>query len=670
MIIFRKVKIIIVAFLAIFILLVGILLTTFISQRPQEIRQHAVGLGNIIIDYTSPIRKLDPIAIGMNLSGYGYPNVFANYRVEQRKLKMLGIKYMRMDLKYITPGDPTSKIVCSANGCDARWTGDQWVQAIKAIDAQPLIMVSSSTVDAANMVKHFNKDTNNYVQYWIVGNEPDLARISAVTYSTNFNQVFDAMKAIDPTIKIGGGATAWYDAPFLQTFLQQSGGKVDFIDFHGYPQEGNVPGDYTTLFQIAAEYGNSINKLRSLIQQIVPARASQIGIEVGEWELNWGGTAQDNINFHAVWAASVLGNILKAGGWSLFYADKGNALYGNPHTFTDPYGRVVNINPDDTNPAYHGMGMYSGEGLFRGFGNTMVSASTTLPNVEVFASDKPKNIVVINKDQSVTQTATFSLNGVASGTIDVWRKDESVLFPNPPIKLGTLPLENGTFTYQLTPFSVTAFVLNTASQTSPTLSPTPTVTPSPTSSVTPAQDTFQRANQTYWGTASDGQIWGGDANSAAVFAIAGNSGQVTSGTTSLSAVLGPTATNAQVLFSGSISSFNATNIGAVLRWTDGNNWYKAYIDGANLIIQKKVNGLTTVLNQIPFAAQAGTSYTLRFSVVGSTLSASVWQTGSPEPGTWMLTATDSSFQSGRCGLRMLVQNGAIAQFTSFTAIAH
>ncbi len=303
----------------------------------------------------------------------------------------------------------------------------------------------------------------------------------------------------------------------------------------------------------------------------------------------------------------------------------------------------------------------------------MVNADTTLPNVEVYASDNPKNIVVLNKDPSITHTATVHLKGVTSGTIDVWRKDESVLFPNPPIKLGTLPLENGTFTYQLPPFSVTAFVLHTASQTSPTLSPTPTVTPSSTTSpipgVTLAQDTFQRANQAFWGTASDGQIWGGDANSAAVFSIAGNTGRVSSGTTSLSAVLGPTATNAHVLFSGSISSFNATNIGAVLRWTDGNNWYKAYIDGANLVIQKKVNGLTSVLNQIPFAAQAGTSYTLRFSVVGSTLSASAWQTGSPEPGTWMLTATDSTFQSGRCGLRILVQNGAAAQFTSFTAIA-
>ena len=108
-----------------------------------------------------------------------------------------------------------------------------------------------------------------------------------------------------------------------------------------------MPGDYTKLFQIAAGYGNSINNLRSLIQQIVPARASQMGIEVGEWELNWGGSVQNNTNFHAAWAASVLGHILSSGGWSLFYADKGNAIYAHEHTITDAYGHVVKINVDE-----------------------------------------------------------------------------------------------------------------------------------------------------------------------------------------------------------------------------------------------------------------------------------------------------------------------------------
>ena len=195
-------------------------------------------------------------------------------------------------------------------------------------------------------------------------------------------------------------------------------------------------------------------------------------------------------------------------------------------------------------------------------------------------------------------------------------------------------------------------------------SPTPTATSSP--GTTLAQDTFQRASQTYWGKASDSQTWGGDANNSNVFSISGNTGKVSNGNTSYSAVLGPVATNAQVLFSGSISNLNNVNFGAVLRWKDGNDWYKAYIDGSNLVIQKKINGNTTILGQVTFHATAGTSYTMRFSVSGTTLSAKVWQTNTSEPTNWMVNVTDSSLQSGYCGLRMLDQNGAVETFTSFT----
>jgi hypothetical protein len=465
-------------FLGILLLLFGAFITFFIFQRP-----YAFGSQNIAIDYTAPAQQLDPLAIGMDISAYGFPNAFANDQLEQQRLKTLHVKYMRIDLKYATSGDPTSQIICGAYSCDTRWTGDQWVQAIKATGAQPLILLPYSTTDAANMVKHFNKITDNYVKYWVVGNEPEQAGISAITYSTTFNQNYDAMKAIDPTIKIGGGATAWYDAPFLQTFLEQSGSRVEFVDFHNYAQEGVEPGDYTKLFQSAAEYGDSIHKLRSLIQQIVPARASRIGIEVGEWELNWGGVIQDDTNFHAVWTASALGHIISAGAWALFYADKGNALYMQEHAIIDAHGRVINVNVDDTNPAYHGIGMFTGEGLFRHFGDALVRASSTLPNVEVYASDNPKNIVMINKDPSLSRTANVSLKGVTSGTIDVWRKDGSVPFSSPPIKSGILPLENGAFTCQLPPFSVTTFVLRATPQIM--LAASSPFIPSPMSRTTP-----------------------------------------------------------------------------------------------------------------------------------------------------------------------------------------
>ncbi len=134
-----------------------------------------------------------------------------------------------------------------------------------------------------------------------------------------------------------------------------------------------------------------------------------------------------------------------------------------------------------------------------------------------------------------------------------------------------------------------------------------------------------------------------------------------------SAVLGPTATDAQVLFSGSMSAFSYTNLGSVLRWTNGNNWYKAYIDGNRLVVQKMVNGTTTTLGTAPFAATGGTSYSLRFQASGSTLSAKVWPTNSTEPSNWMVNATDSTFSSGRVGLRPVVQAGTTASYKSFTA---
>src|SRR5713226_5867014 len=216
-----------------------------------------------------------------------------------------------------------------------------------------------------------------------------------------------------------------------------------------------------------------------------------------------------------------------------------------------------------------------------------------------------------------------------------------------------------------TPTATPTSTPTSTSTATPTSTPTPT--PTPTSGTVLGTDTFQRANQSLWGTASDGQTWGGDANIQTAFSISGNAGLVsTTGSTSYSAVLGPTAANAEVYATGSISSFTNSNLGTVLRWTDGNNWYKAFIDGASLFIQKKVAGTTTILASAPFTATAGTAYTIHFRVVGSTLTANVWVASGSEPSGWMVTASDSALTSGSCGMRFLTQSGT-ATVTSFQA---
>lgn len=461
--------------LGFFLIVIAVPVTGLLAYYRQEVNAHAQG-GNITISYGQPLRTLSPLAVGgVDESAYGVPNVLVNDPLQQQKLKMLGTRYMRMNLKYTIAGDPTSKIICGAQGCDTRWSGDEWVNAIKALGAEVVVEDPVNPTDLPLLVKHFNKDTNNRVSRWLGGiNEPNLNGQNATTYSTNFNSNYDAMKAVDPTIKIGGPTVAWYDSTFLQTFLTMSGSRVDFLDFHGYPQGPTTQLPYDQLFTIGAKYETDLNDLYSRIQKTVPTRASQIEVQVGEWDLNYAGHLLEYTQFNTAWGASTLGHIIKGGGIDMLYADKGNLLL---KTGAEIPGGTL----DMTTPMYHALGMYTGEGLFRHFGNILVQTSTSLPNIEVYASDAPKNVVVINKDPALSQNGVFQADGVADGVADVWTKDLTIPVTDPPMNKGRIAVIGGAFSYTLPPFSVTTFVItpNPVTSATPVPSSSPSVKPSP-----------------------------------------------------------------------------------------------------------------------------------------------------------------------------------------------
>jgi len=186
--------------------------------------------------------------------------------------------------------------------------------------------------------------------------------------------------------------------------------------------------------------------------------------------------------------------------------------------------------------------------------------------------------------------------------------------------------------------------------------------------LTLVQDTFQRPDQQGWGTASDGQVWRGDAaDNGPPFAVRSGVGEIRSGQGRITALLGQPSTNADVTMSASITAFNMTaaNIGAVVRYSGPNEWDKAYIDGINLVIIQRANGRNTTLASAPFLAQANTSYTIRFRANEILLDAKVWQSETPEPGTWMVHATEKTLHAGRSGIRVVLQPYIVIHITSF-----
>lgn len=462
---------------ALFILMLSLPISIATMQKRQETGLYAATTSNTTVDFSSPLRTLSPLAFGMDVSGYGMGGVnIVSDQLQRDRLTALHLGLMRIDLKYTTSGNPDSKIICAAVGCDTSKTGDDWVNNIKAVGAEPIMVVPRNVTDATNLVKHFNVTVNNPVKYWIIGNEPDGAGVAATDYANTFNTIYDSMKDVDPSIKIGGPATAWFNISYLQTFLNISGSRTDFVDYHAYGQEGANAENDADLLAGTNNYTSDANTLRTMIQNTVPSRAAQIEIHLGEWNMSWSGDSRLYTNYNTVWSASALGHQLLAGVLSCQYADKNGGI-GALYEQNDS---VHNALRDEPMPIYHGIGMFTGENLFPSFGTNLVTANTSLPNVEVYASDNPKNIVVINKDRVATQALSMSLTGVSSATVDVWQKNQSMAPIAPPSKLTTIQVGGSSLSYSIPPYSVTTFVLSNVSPVSlvPVLS-TNTPTPAP-----------------------------------------------------------------------------------------------------------------------------------------------------------------------------------------------
>jgi hypothetical protein len=418
---------------------------------------------NTFIDFGAPLPQAQATApFSSSISTYGQNGGSIIASATQRaNLASLGLGLYRIPLQW-----NGGNIISGAAYGPTTISGDQWINGIKSLGAQPMIVVAGSSNnnfspdDAAALVRHFNP--GNPVGYWVIGNEPDNGGMSMAAYCTLFNATVDKMKAVDPSIKVAGPAWSHYDSAALQAFIDCAGAKLDVIDYHHYAMGGSYLDNATALAQ-TPDWENEITQIRQMLNASVPQRASAIEIQVGEYNWSWrtgdgypGWNGDDRFyqGVATVWSASVAGHIVRAGGRGHQYADQNGALGLTFEKQSDAsyYGQQVAA----PMPIYQGLRMFSGGQLFRPFGAIAVSASTTLPQVEVFASTNGQNVVMINKDPAATQTAVLQASNTTASTVDVWQTDNNAPFQAPQLK-ASLGLSNGV-SYVLPPYSVTTFV--------------------------------------------------------------------------------------------------------------------------------------------------------------------------------------------------------------------
>ncbi|MGC5009626.1 cellulose binding domain-containing protein [Streptosporangium sp. DT93] len=186
---------------------------------------------------------------------------------------------------------------------------DTFMRGVRRTGAQPMVTANYGTgtaQEAAAWVRYANVTKDYGVKYWEIGNEnygngrygepweaDNHADKSPAEYARHVVAYSDAMKAVDPTIKIGAVLTTpanWPDAivadgdagSWNDVVLAAAGSKIDFVILHWYP----------AAFDKAGHIPDMIELTRRQIARHVGAGSERIGIAMTEFNTgsNSGGT--------------------------------------------------------------------------------------------------------------------------------------------------------------------------------------------------------------------------------------------------------------------------------------------------------------------------------------------------------------------------------------------
>jgi len=308
---------------------------------------------------------------------------------------------------------------------------DSFMGTVQKIGAQPILIANYGTgtpQEAAGWVQYANITKGYGVKYWEIGNEvygdgyygsdweaDDHASKSPATYAANVVQYASAMKAVDPSIKVGAVLTLpgnWPDsvvaagdsADWNKTVLSDAGGAIDFVIVHWYPSPTSAASMLTEPAQVAGE----LAQLRQEIDQY--AGPDGPDIQIAMTEVN-SGTDTDT-QPDALFGADTYLTALENGVFTVDWWDTHNgptAISAAPDGATDyddwgilSSGTCVGSTcepPVNTPfPTYFAISMLSKTGQP---GDTMVNAGTDNSLVAAHAvrnANGDLSVMLINKD--------------------------------------------------------------------------------------------------------------------------------------------------------------------------------------------------------------------------------------------------------------------------------
>ncbi|GLW35867.1 cellulose binding domain-containing protein [Actinoplanes regularis] len=326
---------------------------------------------------------------------------------------------------------------------------DTFMAGARRTGAEPMIIANYGTgtaQEAADWVRYANVTKGYDATYWTIGNEnygnghygaaweaDDHADKSPKEYAENVVAYSRAMKAVDPTIKIGAVLTMpgnWPDGivgggdtgTWNQEVLTRAGAAIDFADVHWYPG-GGTPAETLTK---PAQIQDAAYLLRQQIDRYAGGAPGRIGISMTETNVEVGRNTQPG----ALFLADVYSGLLAQGVFTVQWWNVHNGL-GTVSTVagqTDygDYGLLSSGNCTADNstcqPAlntpfapYHALSLI---GDLARAGDQFVGAGSDNALVSAHAVRRAGGdlaVLLINKDPDAEHTVALNYNGFTPG---------------------------------------------------------------------------------------------------------------------------------------------------------------------------------------------------------------------------------------------------------------
>jgi xylan 1,4-beta-xylosidase len=239
--------------------------------------------------------------------------------------------------------------------------------------------------------------------YWGSGKPNNLAE-----YVRVLSKTARAMKATDPTVKVGGPATAWSYAEVYKAFGDNCLDDMDFFSFHMYSGGTAEMTDMSALFP---GYTSRVSSAASVVNYFKEKGKTNYDVYLNEWLTgSWSPyePCQDN-HIGAAWMAVTIKNLALAGvtGTNVWYYRINENMAGS---------QLYKLSRDHL----RGDIVYS-------------KTNSSVEILPVLSAEGKKNVLIINKTKSsITITNAKSLIGGDASKMVAMRLDESTVL-NPEL---------------------------------------------------------------------------------------------------------------------------------------------------------------------------------------------------------------------------------------------